>query len=223
MSSVFIFPALISEAIFLSDKRLPKLIEIEEIVQEDQENQDSQEPQPNPNSPSVIISDSAQQESDSNPFKIIEGTPRRGVKSVKDSLNGSFSIFYSLLVRTRDNLLLSQNNLVIFAPTDQVWASLAESMELSTEELIKQLIQDENREQLTQLLRNHIVVDGISDAQFEQGSVETLGGETLQIKRTNDGIEVNGIKVSSPDFIQSIEQNSVIIPLDQFLFEPDLR
>jgi uncharacterized surface protein with fasciclin (FAS1) repeats len=199
MSSIFIFPAMISKAIYQTDKRLPKLIEIEEIVQENT----------NP-----IIPTSAQQESESNPFKIIEGTPRRGVKIVEDLLKGSFSTFYSLLRLTQDNLrdLLSQNDLLIFAPTEETWASLLE-----------QLRQAENQEQLNQLLRNHIVVGGISDAQFEQGSVQTLGGETLQIQRTNDGIEVNGITVSSPDFIQSIEQNSLIIPIDQFLFEPDLR
>lgn len=189
VSGVFIFPAMIPKATSRTHQWLPKLIETEQIVQDNQENQNTD-----------------------NPFKIIEGSSRRGVKIVEDLLKGSFSTFYSLLKSADIDDLLSQNNIVIFAPSEEVWASS-----------LDQFRQDENEEQLKQLLRNHIIVGGISDAQFEQGSVQTLGGESLQIQRTADGFEVNGVKVYSDKFIQSTKQNIVIIPVDQFLFEPKLR
>lgn len=211
VSSVFFFPAMIPKAVSQTDELLFKLIDTEQLTQENQENQDIQ--------PDEIIPDSVQRESEpnqsnSNPFKIIQGSPRRGIKDIIELLSGSFSTFYSLLKRAKDGLLelLTENDLVIFAPTEEALASS-----------LNQLRQPENREQLKQLLRNHIIVGGISDAQFEQGSVQTLGGETLQLQRTADGFEVNGVKVYSDKFIQSTEQNSVIIPVDQFLFEPNLR
>jgi uncharacterized surface protein with fasciclin (FAS1) repeats len=155
-------------------------------------------------------------ENNNNPFIIKDASGRRGGKTVEELLKGS--TFYSLLklAQLQDILNPETQNLVIFAPTETAWAALGDQL--------KPLMQPENREQLRQLLRNHIVVSGISDEQFQQGSVQTLGGKTIQIQILNETeTEVNGLRVlNDEDFIQAIDQQSIIIEIDQLLFESEI-
>jgi|GEM_PF-4460628 hypothetical protein len=186
---------------FLTLQRLLKpvmMVEIEGGVQETQ----------NSNPIKIIVDTSTRV----NPFGIILDSSRRGGNTVEELLAGS--TFYSLLklAQLQDILNPENQNLVIFAPTEAAWAALGDQLQ--------PLMQPENREQLRQLLQNHIVVGGISEEQFQQGSVQTLGGKTIQIQRINDDeTEVNGIRVlHDEDFIQAIDQQSIIIEIDQLLF-----
>jgi uncharacterized surface protein with fasciclin (FAS1) repeats len=166
------------------------------------------------------VQDTEQNQNSNNPFRVNTSPDRRGGKTLVELLKGS--TFYNLLklAELQDILKLENQNLVIFAPTEAPWEALGDQLQ--------PLMQPENIEQLRQLLQNHIVegdgVGGISDEQFQQGSVQTLGGKTIQIKPINENkTEVNGIEVlHNKNIIQAIDQNSIIVEIDQFLFEPEL-
>ncbi len=175
-----------------------------------------------PPKPTVILETETlvqEDQSNVNPFDIIVDSGRRGGKNIEDILNNSFSTFAALFTLADKNTqdILTQENVIVFAPTNDSLKALGDQLE--------QLKAKENREQLIQLLRNHIVVDGISESQFQQGDLQTLGGERIPIRLlSNDETDVNGIKVlNNQDFIQALEQKSIIVEIDRLLFQPQLN
>jgi uncharacterized surface protein with fasciclin (FAS1) repeats len=88
----------------------------------------------------------------------------------------------------------------IFAPTDEAF----ESMRGSTEELLSA----ENREELVDLLRAHIVADDVDAARARQlEQAKTLDGGTVELKMEGDRLMVDDATVVEAD----IERGSVRI------------
>lgn len=104
--------------------------------------------------------------------------------------------------------LASGDGLTVFAPTDEAFARLPDGT-------LDNLMKPENREQLKQLLTNH-VVPGYATAEFlsgQNGGIATVGGGTVVVDST-DGVTVSGAKVVVADVRAS---NGLIHGIDQVI------
>ncbi len=94
----------------------------------------------------------------------------------------------------------------VFAPTDEAFAALPEGT-------VEELLQPENKDQLVQVLKNHVVPAKVMSTEIQAGMVETVEGEALQISLDPDTNEVlvNNAKVVTTDIVGS---NGVIHAVD---------
>ncbi|MFK7819765.1 MAG: fasciclin domain-containing protein, partial [Planctomycetaceae bacterium] len=140
--------------------------------------------------------------------------------SAKDDLvataasNGSFRTLVNLLVATGlDDDLRAKGHFTVFAPTDEAFAKLPP-------ETLKSLLKPENREQLSTILKYHVVAKSISVPKTNRGhrltSAKTLAGPELTFTRKGEQVSVNEAKIvlrnvtASNGYIQVID--SVLLP-----------
>jgi uncharacterized surface protein with fasciclin (FAS1) repeats len=125
-----------------------------------------------------------------------------------------FQIFGFLLSVNKFSSQLNKNeNLTIFAPTDDAFATLAPETRARLSEPGK----------MEELLKYHVVTQGIGDRDIERGEVVTLAGtpvtiqgETLADRSTriklNDTIAQSSVKVND---------NLVVVAIDEVLLPPN--
>jgi hypothetical protein len=132
--------------------------------------------------------------------------------NIADALSGD-SKYQNLVAELKAAGLfesLKAGNYTIFAPSDAAFNALPR-------ETYKKLSQGNNR---LKLLQYHLVARQISTQDLDRGTIETLEGQTIQVKFQEDGMvklnDANGIHPSG------IASNGVIIEVDRVLLPPDL-
>lgn len=96
----------------------------------------------------------------------------------------------------------------VFAPTDQAFANFTTAANISLESLVQ------DKANLTNVLKYHVVAGKLMSANLTSGSVPTLlEGKNLTIN-TTAGVMVNGAKVITPDISAT---NGVIHVIDTVL------
>lgn len=95
-----------------------------------------------------------------------------------------------------------------FVPTNEAFEALPGGT-------LEELMEPENREQLMELINNHVVVGKLNASALQSGSTITTVGEG-QIKAVNQGAEVmvNGARLETPDIVSS---NGVIHIIDKVM------
>ncbi len=103
--------------------------------------------------------------------------------------NGSFDTLVSLLVATGlDKAVAKANDITVFAPTDAAFAKLPK-------DVLKSLRQEKNRDQLTAILKYHVVPTELSVARRAPShpvkSAKTLNGKKIRFQRRGNTLFVN--------------------------------
>lgn len=103
----------------------------------------------------------------------------------------------------------------VFAPTDAAFAKLPKGT-------VESLLKPENREKLVAILTYHVVPGRVMAAdalKLKNGSsVATVGGKSLRVTHGENGVRVNGAKVTATDVAAD---NGVIHVIDTVLLPPD--
>jgi transforming growth factor-beta-induced protein len=119
--------------------------------------------------------------------------------------DGNFSILVSSLNTT--NLTDDLNGtgpFTVFAPTDEAFGEVDQA-----------ILEDE--ENLSRVLRYHVVADLLNSSELENGTLTTLEGSILRVVVNASGIFVNDARVIQPDINCS---NGVIHKIDRVLIPP---
>jgi uncharacterized surface protein with fasciclin (FAS1) repeats len=129
------------------------------------------------------------------------------------SENASFSTLINALQATGlVQELQAQESYTVFAPTDEAFAALPAGT-------LDRLLQPENREILTRILRYHVVSGEVTSSELQSGNVATLEGSNIVVEAARDGVRVNEASVINPD-IQA--GNGVIHAINEVLIPPDV-
>lgn len=145
------------------------------------------------------------------------GTPNSDIALTDDNLDDVISDTSSLstLEDALDeaelgNTLKDGGPFTVFAPSDAAFAALPPAT-------LEQLLQDENRETLRQILLYHVVPGQLAADQLVDGDLSTsVPGESLSIQ-TGDQVSVNGATVIEPN-IEA--RNGVVHIIDQVILPP---
>jgi uncharacterized surface protein with fasciclin (FAS1) repeats len=104
--------------------------------------------------------------------------------------------------------LKGEGPFTVFSPTNQAFATLG-SQQLS------ELLQPENRDQLSGILTYHVVPGELTADRLEDGQkLETVQGETLTVSVSGGEVKVNDATVVQPDVDAS---NGVVHVIDGVL------
>jgi len=107
---------------------------------------------------------------------------------------------------------MSPGNFTVFAPSDEAFAKLDKAT-------IESLLQPENKQQLVNILKNHVIADGriFSDAAGKPKQIKTLGGTSLTIESRNGSVYINNAKVVKSD----IDTNNGVVHVVDSVLIPD--
>ena len=127
------------------------------------------------------------------------------------AVNDDFEIVTFLLRNDPTIGALEQENVTFFAPTDKAFQALPS-------EIRTKLSQPEN---LSKLLKYHIVAQKIQDRDIKRGKVNTLLGTSIDINGfpvgNQFGVKLNDATASDP----LPASNGVIVPVDRVLIPSD--
>lgn len=160
----------------------------------------------------ITLPSRAQSNSDSTfqPSSVLD-SPKRSGGDIMDTLGreSEFQTLFSVLNQTEIAPLLKQEGkqFTLLAPSNLAFRQNGP--------FYAQLLQPQNRPQLIKFLQAHIIPKLVTREDVEQGTITTLGGQSLKITNTNQGIIFNDqVKAVLP----SIEtKNGVIVRLDNLL------
>ncbi|MCA0997354.1 fasciclin domain-containing protein [Alloyangia pacifica] len=103
--------------------------------------------------------------------------------------------------------LTGEGPFTVFAPTDEAFDALPDGT-------VDELLMEENKDKLTDILTYHVVPGKVMSTDLEDGMMaETVQGESLEIM-TSDGVTVDGVSVTNADIEAS---NGVIHVIDGVL------
>ena len=108
--------------------------------------------------------------------------------------------------------LQGQDNLTVFAPTNEAFAKLPQ-------DAVTALLQPENKEILLKLLTYHVVSGRVLSTDLSSGEVQSLQGGPITVRVSPNGVMVNDANVVQADIKGS---NGVIHAIDQVILPPDL-
>lgn len=102
--------------------------------------------------------------------------------------------------------LQGEGPFTVFAPTNDAFAALPEGT-------VENLLKPENKDQLAAILKYHVVPGKIMAGDIADGTtaVDTAQGTTLDVKKTAEGVMVDGANVTATDIKTS---NGVIHVID---------
>ncbi len=104
--------------------------------------------------------------------------------------------------------LQGDDDLTVFAPTDEAFAALPEGT-------VESLLEEENRDQLRQILELHVVAGRTyADAALSERKLTTLGGERIDVALERGALRVGGASVVKADIDAA---NGVIHVIDRVL------
>ncbi|GAB4316160.1 MAG: hypothetical protein Kow00117_07910 [Phototrophicales bacterium] len=99
----------------------------------------------------------------------------------------------------------------VFAPTDDAFQALLDTYNIEGRDLLA------DTDMLTEILTYHVVEGQALSADLSNGALETLGGESVQVRVEDGLVFVNGVTVVTPDLQAS---NGVIHVIDSVLLPP---
>lgn len=130
------------------------------------------------------------------------------------SANDSFSTLNRALQATGlDRDLQGEGEYTVFAPTNAAFADLPAGT-------LDRLLQPENRETLSKILRYHLVSQKINSSQLQSGNVPTIEGNNLNVSVGDNNIQINDASVVNPNIEAS---NGTIHAIDRVLVPPDVN
>ncbi|HEY7456914.1 MAG TPA: fasciclin domain-containing protein [Solirubrobacterales bacterium] len=95
----------------------------------------------------------------------------------------------------------------VFAPTDEAFAALGGTLET--------LLEPANKGELSEILTYHVVPGELTASELSDGEMlETVQGDSLEVKIQGEAVTVNGAKVATPDVEAS---NGVVHVIDEVL------
>ncbi len=105
--------------------------------------------------------------------------------------------------------LKTKGPFTVFAPTNEAFNKLPAGT-------LDNLLKPENKKQLQDILKYHVVSGKVTSAEIKEGTSEvyTLEGKSLTIKKTASGVKVNNADVVKADIDAS---NGVVHVIDQVL------
>ncbi|MGQ4648243.1 fasciclin domain-containing protein [Lyngbya aestuarii] len=153
-------------------------------------------------------------ESESNPMaepESPESMSESGPDIVAVALNnGSFTILTELLETAGlVETLQGEGPFTVFAPTDEAFAALPEGT-------LEELMKEENKDALVEILTYHVVPGSVMSTDLVEGEVDTVEGNPVMIK-LGDAVMVNDATVVTPDVEAS---NGVIHVIDKVILPP---
>lgn len=99
----------------------------------------------------------------------------------------------------------------VFAPTNEAFGALGNTLET--------LLEPANEEELAEILTYHVVPGELTASELSDGQqLETVQGDSLEVKVDGEEVTVNGAKVSLPDVEAS---NGVVHVIDEVLTPPE--
>lgn len=102
--------------------------------------------------------------------------------------------------------------LTVFAPTDEAFGALPAGT-------VETLLREENREQLANILKFHVVSGRVgSDALEDGATLETLAGPRVTFTETEQGFTIEGARIIATDISAS---NGVIHVIDRVILPPE--
>ncbi len=105
--------------------------------------------------------------------------------------------------------LSGEGEFTVFAPTDKAFAALGE-------DILKELLKPENKDQLIAILTYHVVPGVVDSSDLETGEVKTVEGSPVEIK-LGQSVEVNEATVIQADIKAS---NGMIHVIDTVILPP---
>lgn len=141
---------------------------------------------------------------------------------IRDSISGdiigvllSDSRFTTLATVLKVTGLLDQlkegGPFTIFAPTDEAFANLPSGM-------LEMLMKPENREQLTNLLKYHVIPGEVTSEELSSGEVQTVEGSSVNVDVESDGVMVGDANVIDADIPAN---NGVVHVIDKVMVLPE--
>jgi uncharacterized surface protein with fasciclin (FAS1) repeats len=141
---------------------------------------------------------------------------------IRDSISGdiigvllSDSRFTTLATVLKATGLLDQlkegGPFTIFAPTDEAFANLPSGM-------LEMLMKPENREQLTNLLKYHVIPGEVTSEELSSGEVQTVEGSSVNVDVESDGVMVGDANVIDADIPAN---NGVVHVIDKVMVLPE--
>jgi uncharacterized surface protein with fasciclin (FAS1) repeats len=99
----------------------------------------------------------------------------------------------------------------VFAPTNEAFEALGSAK-------LEELLEPQNKKELTEILTYHVAPEEVSSGELENGQmIETVQGEDLEVKIQGEEVKVDGAKVVIPDVAAS---NGIVHVIDAVLLPP---
>ena len=128
--------------------------------------------------------------------------------------NPSLKTLSSIIDEANLNDTLEQGGpYTIFAPSDQAFAALPASTR-------EQLLRDENRELLRQILSYHVVPGSLTANQLQSGQVQTQAGRSVNVQVEGQQVRINDARVVQPDLQAA---NGVVHVVDRIILPPNVN
>ncbi len=116
----------------------------------------------------------------------------------------------ALEVAGLENILDGKEEYTLFAPTNDAFDRLEEGV-------LDELLKEENRDDLVELLKFHIIEGVVTSDDLEAGTYETLAGIDVTVRIDEDGIFYENARVIDVDWFA---KNGVIHTLDDVAIPP---
>jgi len=110
--------------------------------------------------------------------------------------------------------LSGDGSLTVFAPTNKAFEKLPQ-------ELVNFLLLPKNVDQLTEILKYHVVGANVPSSSIETGPVKTLNGESVDVQTFSTGIRVDDANVVDPYDLAAT--NGVIHAIDSVLIPSNVE
>lgn len=149
----------------------------------------------------------------STPAKTPTNTANENLLQVAQS-SGTFTTLAQAVEAAGLANTLSSGSYTIFAPTDQAFSSSLPQGALQL------LLEPQNKGLLRQVLSYHVVPGRVTASKLKAGSVKTLGGGTVTVRKNGSKVIVNDASVTQANIKAS---NGVIHAINRVLLPSSLR
>jgi uncharacterized surface protein with fasciclin (FAS1) repeats len=133
------------------------------------------------------------------------------IVAIADSSN-SFDVLSGLLKLTGLDDVLENGTYTVFAPTDAAFGALQR-------ETFQALLQPENRELLTEILKYHVMSGEMVSSELQSMTAETVEGSSVDVQVGSSGVMIGNAMVTQAD-IQG--NNGVIHVINQVLVPEEI-
>ncbi|WP_018477176.1 fasciclin domain-containing protein [Pontibacter roseus] len=124
-------------------------------------------------------------------------TPSRNI--VENATNNQNMVTFVSMLKSADMVgtLNGTGPYTLFAPNEAAFKALPGGR-------LEDLMKDENRQQLEQLLNNHLVAGKLAIADLQDGAMlKTVSGQQLKVSKKDGQVMVNGALIEEPDLMSS--------------------
>ena len=160
-----------------------------------------------------FLNNSSSESTVNQPLQIAGSDSKEAKSEVMDIVaKASKSEKFNTLVAALDaadlvEVLQGEGPFTVFAPTDEAFAALPEGT-------LDQLLLEENKDKLVQILTYHVVPGKVMSETLESGAVATVEGSEVNITVSDAGVQVDDATVLKADVLAS---NGVIHVIDKVI------